>query len=159
MVARLLHEAGALVTAVLMEGDPAGGEAQDMYKEALAAGVTFTRHKNCGASAFLPIVNADIVVDALFGTGFKGDLLEPCKEACRVANACPAAVIALDIPSGVECDSGRCDPGAIRADYTLAFDSRKPLHVLPESADFCGRVVVIDIGIPDAVRRAALSQT
>lgn len=89
---------------------------------------------------------APVVVDAIFGTGLSraldADLTATLK---RLRNAA-RMVIAADVPSGVETDSG-ADLGAVPADVTVALAVLKPAHLLQPAAALCGHVVPADIGI------------
>lgn len=62
--------------------------------------------------------------------------------------AAKAFLAAVDLPSGLSADSGEAAEGAVEADLTVALDSRKPVHVQPESARWCGETILADIGIP-----------
>ncbi len=90
----------------------------------------------------------DIIIDALFGIGFKGELDENVKGLITQINNQTAVKISVDIPSGVECDSGFVGSAAVNSDLTLTFIALKPCFVLPFGSDFCGKVTVIDIGVP-----------
>jgi hydroxyethylthiazole kinase-like uncharacterized protein yjeF len=102
---------------------------------------------------------AEIVVDALLGTGrsrpAEGALAEVLTQL-RAASARPRPpkVIAVDLPTGVDADSGRADPLAVRADLTVTFGLAKVgLYTLPGS-EYAGRIQVVDIGIPKEAERA-----
>ena len=69
-----------------------------------------------------------------------------------------AFVLAVDLPSGINTDTGEAAKGAVRADLTVTFDSCKPLHTAPSSAPFCGEIVCADIGIRDEWHPAGLAQ-
>ncbi|MEY2926456.1 MAG: hypothetical protein RL367_933 [Pseudomonadota bacterium] len=88
-----------------------------------------------------------VLVDALFGTGLTRPL-EPglAAQLRSMANAAQF-VIAVDLPSGVDSDSGAW-LGGIRADVTLALGHLKPAHLLQPGASFCGTVIRADIGVP-----------
>jgi ADP-dependent NAD(P)H-hydrate dehydratase / NAD(P)H-hydrate epimerase len=92
-------------------------------------------------------VEGDVLVDALFGTGFKG---EPRAEAARLideVNAAGVPVVAVDLPSGVDADTGEIAGAAIRADATVTMHGRKVgLEVAPGRFK-AGEVVVADIGL------------
>ena len=93
---------------------------------------------------------ADAVVDALYGTGFHGTLRPAGRAACDLMNQQHqngALLLAVDLPSGINADTGTVAEGAVRVDLTVTFHRAKPLHYLPESAKYCGEVVVADIGI------------
>lgn len=69
-----------------------------------------------------------------------------------------AFVLAVDLPSGINTDTGEAAEGAVRAGLTVTFDSCKPLHTAPSSAPFCGEIVCADIGIRDEWHPAGLAQ-
>ncbi len=89
---------------------------------------------------------APVVVDAIFGTGLSRALDKDLAEALTRLRVAARTVIAADVPSGVETDSG-ASLGAIQADVTLALAVLKPAHLLQPAAALCGHVVVADIGI------------
>lgn len=91
---------------------------------------------------------ADIIVDGLLGTGIQGSVREPIKSAIEAINASDATVIAVDIPSGVDSDTGEIASVAVSADHVVTFHDRKPAH-----ASIDVTVTVADIGIPDAADR------
>ena len=93
---------------------------------------------------------AGVFVDAVFGTGFSGELPERIREAMALANRSAGLKIAMDLPSGLNCDTGAFDPDTFRADVTYTFGAKKPAHVLKSSRALCGRVEVVDIGISPA---------
>lgn len=97
---------------------------------------------------------ADAVVDALYGTGFHGELRPGGAAACALMGRereRGAFVLALDLPSGVSADSGEVAEGAVQADATVTFDCTKPLHFAKASKPFCGALVCADIGIGKAL--------
>ncbi len=91
---------------------------------------------------------ADVVLDGLLGTGSSGVPRSLVARAIAAANACPAPVVAVDIPSGVDGSTGEVAAGAIRAAVTVTFQAVKPGHVLPPGSDHTGRLEVADIGLP-----------
>lgn len=98
------------------------------------------------------IGNADVVVDALLGTGVRGELREPLRTLIRQVNrACRGFVLAVDVPSGVDTDTGAVLGEAIRADLTVTFAAAKWCHFLRPAAQYRGELKVVDIGIPPAV--------
>ncbi|MFQ5464018.1 MAG: NAD(P)H-hydrate epimerase [Phycisphaerae bacterium] len=92
---------------------------------------------------------ADLVVDALLGTGFAGEVRSPMAEVIEIVNALPFQdVVAVDVPSGLDCDTGMPCQATIHADLTITFVARKR-GFLEESAVPCvGRIKVGDIGTP-----------
>lgn len=90
-----------------------------------------------------------IIVDALLGTGFAGSVRSPFAEVIAAVNgARTKAVVAVDVPSGLECDTGIPADATIRADLTITFVAAKRGFVLPSAAPYVGRVVVVGIGAP-----------
>ena len=94
----------------------------------------------------------DVVIDALLGTGFRGKLREPYRSIVDEINRCDAFVVSVDVPSGVDADTGNYGV-AVKADLTVTFHRAKPgLLKAPEMA---GEVVVKDIGIPEHFEKLA----
>lgn len=89
----------------------------------------------------------DIVIDALFGIGLNRLLSEKIANLIEEINAYNCIKIAIDIPSGVFCDGGEVI-NAFRADLTLTFTAYKPCQLLPQTSDYCGETIVLDIGLP-----------
>ncbi|MCP2040194.1 NAD(P)H-hydrate epimerase [Neisseria sp. HSC-16F19] len=96
------------------------------------------------ADPLLWLPECSVVVDAVFGTGFDGDLPPAVARVFQAANAATHSLrVALDIPSGVHGDSGRAAPHSFAAALTYTFQARKPAHRL--AAAQCGEVVCINI--------------
>jgi ADP-dependent NAD(P)H-hydrate dehydratase / NAD(P)H-hydrate epimerase len=91
--------------------------------------------------------NADLVVDALFGAGFRGELAGVARETLAAACARQLPIVAIDVPSGVSGDTGE-SAGAVPAVLTVTFFRKKPGHLLLPGRLLCGETVVVDIGIP-----------
>lgn len=90
-----------------------------------------------------PPDDVDLVVDAVFGAGARPGLPDPV----RAWSDHPAPRVAVDLPTGVDTDTGVAEDGALRADLTVALHALKPGHVLGDGPDLCGEVVVADIGL------------
>jgi NAD(P)H-hydrate epimerase len=91
---------------------------------------------------------ADWIVDALLGTGTQGELREPYLTVIEAINQSGTQVFAVDLPSGMNCDTGQPCGNCIRATATATFVARKPGFDVPGSNDWTGQVEVIDIGVP-----------
>ncbi len=91
---------------------------------------------------------ADLVIDAVGGTGITGDLRGVLAEAVRQINAAARPVLAIDIPTGLDCDTGQAGDPCVRATATVTFVDRKPGFDAPGSVEFTGPVTVADIGVP-----------
>ncbi len=94
------------------------------------------------------VSRASVVVDALFGTGLRGEVREPARRAIELLNQAGKPVVAVDIPSGLDGDTGVPLGVAVRADVTVTFARAKVGLVVPEAAGYVGRLLVADIGIP-----------
>ena len=147
VAARLLREAGRDVTLALLG---------DTEKLAGDAAVNAKRWSDdCGQPAHPPAVdlldNADIVVDALFGAGLARPVEGVVREVIEAIGARDLPCLAVDVPSGVDGDTGAVMGAAPRAGLTVTFFRRKPGHLLYPGLGLCGEVRVADIGIPEAV--------
>lgn len=142
-----LRKAGASVQVFLLEGQPKASEASFMFQR-----LQNTPVKVIDVTDNIPILEeaieaADIIIDAIYGTGFHGSLQGNVLKAAERVNASRAAVFAMDIPSGAQCDTGCVEGTCICANCTVAFSTLKPVHVLYPSRKYCGETVVADIGI------------
>ncbi|MEA2521256.1 MAG: ADP-dependent NAD(P)H-hydrate dehydratase / NAD(P)H-hydrate epimerase [Actinomycetota bacterium] len=151
VAARHLARAGAVVRVHLIE-EPAPGVAREQMERAL--GETLAR-----VSPFSPgrlardLVHADVAVDAIFGTGFRGNVRDEWSGAIDEINASGIPVVSADIPSGVDGTSGAALGSAVRAQLTVSFGPVKTGVALMPGAEFAGDVRVADIGLPaDRVR-------
>ncbi len=92
---------------------------------------------------------AGAVIDAIFGTGFKGEPREPAAAAIEAINRCGAPVVACDIASGVDASSGEVAGAAVKADLTISFHAAKVGHRVAPGKWHSGELRVVPIGIPD----------
>jgi len=96
-----------------------------------------------------------ILVDALLGTGFQGALKPALARSIAELNAARAGgarlLVALDLPSGLDADTGAPSDPCVRADATLTFAARKPGLLVPAAAPFVGELATLDIGAPLAL--------
>jgi NAD(P)H-hydrate epimerase len=154
VVARHLALAGADVRVLLaaprakIEG--AAGDAATMLRAldalglvAIVAGAAWADAKEWGE----PLAGADAIVDALFGTGLRSDLTGVPAAAIAAMNAAAGLKIAVDIPSGVEADTGRICGVAFRAGVTATMGAPKLGFVVDADAP-AGRVEVVSLGVP-----------
>ena len=91
----------------------------------------------------------DVIVDALFGTGFSGEPRPEAAELVRRINDSPAPVVSVDLPSGVDASTGEAAGVAVEADLTVTFHSPKVGLVVAPGRFHAGRVIVADIGLED----------
>ena len=147
VMARAAAKEGWNVTVLLAEGGPKTADAITNRERLRSLPVSIG--SDC---APLEQQHFDAVVDALYGTGFHGALRPSGLAACGLMNRLHrsgAFVLAVDLPSGINTDTGEAAEGAVHADRTVTFDSYKPLHVAESSAPLCGTIVCADIGIRD----------
>lgn len=147
VAARVLHAAGYEVMLGLL------GAADALRGDAAEAARRWGRQP-------LPVAHLELdgvaaVVDALFGAGLARDLDGEARATVERINAWHAAgggfVIAVDVPSGLDGNTGRVRGAAIEADATTTFFRRKPGHLLLPGRELCGDIEVEDIGIPAKV--------
>ncbi|MGI8712355.1 MAG: NAD(P)H-hydrate dehydratase [Solirubrobacteraceae bacterium] len=147
VVARLLREAGREVEVLLLgPGDDLRGDARaNLERLGEPAPGPFDAARLSGAAA---------IVDAILGTGSRGEPRQPARGAIAAINACaeaapgPPMVIACDVPSGVDASTGEVAEVAVRAAATATFHAAKPGLWIAPGKDHAGDVTVIDIGIP-----------
>lgn len=149
VIARKLTENGYNVSVILAMGYPTSQEATYMYKLVLDNGIPTYWYDADKLQALQLIKNSDIVVDALFGFSFRGELDEEMKTLITEMNSTKSVKFAVDLPSGVHCDSGSCDEACFKADFTIALSSLKPAHIIQPSSAHCGDIIIAGIGIPE----------
>ncbi len=104
-------------------------------------------------SSVIPKVDADVVVDALLGTGTKGKLRPPIAQIVDYINSLAAFKIAVDVPTGIDSDTGDVLGNAVKADVTVTFHKSKTgLHAAKK---YVGELVLKDIGLPDEMAQFA----
>jgi hydroxyethylthiazole kinase-like uncharacterized protein yjeF len=126
-----VHEAGAAALResggrLIEAADPAGRTAAD---RAIAA--------------------ADLVIDGLLGIGGHGGLREPAASLAAAAKRAPGPVVAVDLPSGIDADTGEVAGAAVAADVTVTFGTLKPGLLIDPGASHAGVVEFVDIGLGD----------
>jgi NAD(P)H-hydrate epimerase len=104
-------------------------------------------------SSLVPEISADVVVDALLGIGVKGEPRPPIRQLIRNVNRLKAFRVAVDVPSGLDSDSGKAFGEAVRADLTITFHRAKP--GLLKAKRFVGELKVADVGLPREFERFA----
>lgn len=118
--------------------------------------VRLLREAGLDADESTDLEDADVVVDALFGTGFSGAPREQAADLIRRINAAEAPVVAVDVPSGVDASTGEVPGEAVRADLTLTMHGLKVGLEVGPGRFHAGDVVVADIGLEHAPTRNAL---
>jgi NAD(P)H-hydrate epimerase len=95
------------------------------------------------------VKEADVVIDAIFGTGFKPPVKGYREKAIQIINRYGKHVVAVDIPSGLSTDTGKIEGSHTEAELTVTFAFPKLAHILYPACEYCGDVYVIDISIDE----------
>lgn len=94
------------------------------------------------------LASAGVAIDALLGTGARGEPRPPLDAVIDCLNRSGRPVVAVDLPSGLDCDTGQATEHTVRAAHTCTFVAAKPGLVAPQAAPYVGRLHIIDIGAP-----------
>ena len=147
VIARKMWEYGCDVTVMLTCGDPKAQDAIDMYSLVETAGIDIIKYDNNLTLLKSYIENADIIVEAIFGTGFTGSLNHSLSVLAQAVNSCDATVVSIDVPAGADCDSASVQGTVFKADITIAISAYKPIHIMKPCCKYCGKIIIADIGI------------
>lgn len=148
VIARKLLEDNAAVR-VISVGTPSTESATEMASKAYGLGIRPVDFESYEPLCCQYLLDADIIVDAIFGTGFKGEPDGIYAAAINAINSSNAQKVSIDVPSGICSDKGKCDGVFAKADLTVTFAALKPCHLLYSSSEYCGKITVASIGIPD----------
>ena len=142
VLARCAHEANYQVSVVQVgDAQRLRGDARLCWESMVAAGV----RPAVGGEA------ADVIVDALLGTGLDRDVGGRYLESIRAINAQTCPVLSIDVPSGVNATTGQCMGEAVAADVTITFIGVKQGLLTGAAPDFTGDIVFDDLGVPGEV--------
>ncbi len=149
VAARKLHQAGKEVRVLLLaERSELRGDAAEMFTRLPIAPVTAASNEQLKAEPARAVFDADVLVDAVLGTGFRPPVSGLYAEAIADINASSAPVIAVDIPSGADADVMGEQVGAVaRADAIVTFTAPRPAHIFGMLT--AGPTVISPIGSPD----------
>ncbi|MBR6786276.1 MAG: NAD(P)H-hydrate dehydratase [Clostridia bacterium] len=150
VIARKMWEYGCNVTVMLACGEPKDKISQDMFSLAESTGVDILTYNNNLTLLKEHIDKADIIVDAVFGTGFSGSLNQSLSALAKAVNGAKAKTVAIDVPSGANCDTAGIEGEIFKADMTIAISAYKPIHIIKPRNSCCGRTVVADIGMTES---------
>jgi NAD(P)H-hydrate epimerase len=152
VIARHLHNAGWSVRLALA-GDPTrmtpDAKANHAIVQGMRLDISEAPDVETQAGLAASIHPDDVVVDALLGTGFRGEVRSPTAELIHALNASARrAMIAVDVPSGLDCNTGAPSNATIQADLTITFVAAKKGFTAASATPYVGRVEVVDIGAP-----------
>jgi NAD(P)H-hydrate epimerase len=161
VIARHLDIAGIPVRILaLVPPEELSGDAATQAAVIRRCGVPILVLPQDGDAVANELAAAEWIVDALLGTGMRGNVRPPYDDLIDAINRAPGKVLAVDLPSGLDCDLGVPLGSCIRADLTTTFVARKRGFNVPTAAPYLGQVHVIGIGAPrdlieDSLSRAA----
>ena len=146
IVARLALEAGLKICVYsLSEPTSLKGDALTAYQgyiEAKGTVIPFQDEK---------IIDADVIVDALLGTGLDRPVTGLYASAIQVINKSAAHIVAVDNPSGLNADTGNVMGSAVKANCTITFIALKQGLFTGQAADYCGEIDYASLGVPDVI--------
>jgi NAD(P)H-hydrate epimerase len=151
VAARYLHLWEVPVLVVLLPSDKGAAEFQ-MATEESNTNRALVQHFGIPittANRLPDDVSPTLILDALLGTGITREVKDDYKSAIDSINGSEAQILAIDLPSGVDSDSGQIRGAAIRADHTVTFGYLKPGLLNEPGGGLAGDITVIDIGLPD----------
>jgi len=154
VIARYLAHAQIPVTVYLLtESHRLSGDAAENFKLLDACGVPVREitQENRFSELKTEIAHHGLFVDAMLGTGLTSDVRGLYMEMIRLLNAAKVPILAVDIPSGLDSDTGKPRGSCIRATVTVTFGLPKIGHVVLPGSEFVGILEVVDIGIPPGV--------
>jgi len=99
---------------------------------------------------------ADVIIDAMLGTGLRGPLREPFASAVRLINESGAPVVSVDAPTGLNPSTGEVQGLVVKAAYTVTFHKMKRGFL--KAKEYTGEVIVADIGVPKEIEYAAIGK-
>lgn len=141
-----LTEWGASCTVLLLEGLPKTDLAKNAYAQ-LPRQVQVLDPARKPRVAEAALSQADVVVDCVYGFGFRGELELTAARWLELANSLPCQRLSADLPSGTECDTGRAAEGAFRAHVTVTFTAEKLASRCYPAREYCGETVIRPVGI------------
>jgi len=147
VAARHLSGRGFKVLFVLIGDDRLIRDASVLANwSALKAMKSTVKIETCQDSSSIPKSSPDVLIDAMLGTGVHGKLRQPLLGAVQVVNSSSGFKIALDVPTGIDSDTGEILGEAVRANFTVTLHAMK--RGFSRSKQYWGEVKVVDIGIP-----------
>jgi NAD(P)H-hydrate epimerase len=152
VIARHLDNAGVPIRILLFaRPEELTGDAALNYLIAAKASLpirVFADYTIERAALALELLGTEWIVDALFGTGLSGEVRPPFDAVISEINASPSWVLAVDIPSGLDCDTGEPLGPTVQAEHTATFVALKKGYANPAAQRWLGTVHVLGIGIP-----------
>lgn len=98
-------------------------------------------------------INADVIIDGIFGIGIKGEVKEPIRGIIENINASGISIVSIDVPSGLDADTGNILGVSIKAVKTVTMQFPKKGFYLNKGPEYAGEIIAADIGIPQKERQ------
>ncbi|MBQ8826400.1 MAG: NAD(P)H-hydrate dehydratase [Oscillospiraceae bacterium] len=156
VTARNLADAGLKVSVVLAAGDPSTELAGYEYCELSGCGSVDVLDLNDNIDAVFKLFSSSaLIVDAVYGTGFKGELPPQIKACFSYASRCGKIIVAMDVPSGGDCTTGEAAENTLQCDYTVTFGCLKIGMLSEPLKSLCGKITIADIGFTEDCFRHA----
>lgn len=147
VIARHLEEAGYNVNILLASGKPKAEDAVKMFSLLDPVKTDIAYYIDSVGDVEEYFDEADIIVECVFGTGFKGAADARLSALFDRINTSGKTVYSTDIPAGIDCDSSVTEGACVKADVTIAISALKYAHIMKPAKEMCGRIRVADIGI------------
>ncbi len=154
VLARLAHEHGLQVICcgqaqgLPLHGRPCKGDSQTAYEDAKKIGVKFSPLPQ---GEGLGVRVADVIIDALLGTGIQGQVRDEYKTAIQEINDSNIPVLAIDVPSGLNSDTGTILGACVKADLTITFVGCKQGFFTGLAPAYCGEILYDDLDLPKEI--------
>ena len=150
-LARMLDNAGIKILVIPVGNtEKIKGDALINYNIAKKISLEFSDDINCAEKY-------DIIVDAIFGTGFKGEPKAPFNRVIEKINSFGKYVVSIDVPSGINADTGCVSGACVKADETVTFVMPKTGMLFYPAYNHCGKITVSDIGMPKEITENFIS--
>lgn len=149
-IARHLYNAGAKVEIILVSGSEFSGDAKINYDICESMDISMDEIENTGSFVHA-ITDCDVVIDAILGTGIKGAVKGELYDVIKTINENARYVLSVDVPSGINSDTGEVASVAVKADKTVTFGAYKLGMFLYPAANYTGEINVAPISIPQSV--------
>lgn len=151
VAARKLHEAGKQVSVIILAKSAGDlrGDAAEMFKKVPVAPLWVSEEQQFENAEVKQALKAELIVDAILGTGFKPPIKGITVRAVELINKAPGWVVAIDLPSGMDADTTEpyeADSVFVRADGIISFTAPKPVLVFGNATD--GPIAIVNIGSP-----------
>lgn len=153
VAARYLHQMGVPVKVFIHADRELSPSAKQNYEilSRLPVKIYWLDSENSMHLLKVTVNYSDIFIDGLLGTGVNREVTGRAEQIIDIANRRSCVKVAIDVPSGLNSDTGEIWGRCLKADYTVALAQPKRGHMLNKGMKYCGQVVVKEIGIPDEI--------